>query len=144
MPAVRRDDPYGRFNFRVDVPGLGEMGFTEVSGLDAEVGVIEYREGGDALHPRLLPGLVRYPRVVLRHGMTGDASLFEWWKVGRDGSVARRDVTILLLDESGQEVARWNLRRAWPTKYEGPALNAGANEVAIESLELAHEGIELE
>ena len=144
MPT-RRDDPYPRFNFLVDVDGVERAGFTEVLGLEGEVEVIEYREGGDSTSAsRLLPGRVRYPRVVLRRGVAGDTSLFEWWNAIRDGSLDRRRVTVTLLDEARQPVARWNLPRAWPTKYVGPALNARASEVAIESLELAHEGIELE
>jgi phage tail-like protein len=144
MP-VARDDPYGRFNVLVEIDGVDKAGFGEVEGLAGHTDVIEYREGADKSNAfRLLPGLVRYPPVVLRRGFAGDASLFGWWKAVRDGDLDRRTVTIILLDEKRDPVARWRLRRAWPTKWEGPSLDARASDVAIETLELVHEGIELE
>jgi phage tail-like protein len=142
---VARDDPYGRFNFLVEIDGVAKAGFSEVEGLAGEIDAIAYREGADKSNAfRLLPGLVHYPRVVLRRGFAGDASLFAWWQALRDGAPDRRPVSIVLLDEKRQPVARWSLHRAWPTKWEGPSLNAKTSEVAIETLELAHEGIELE
>lgn len=144
MP-IAREDPYGRFNFLVEIDGVPRAGFAEVDGLAGEIDVIEYREGGDKTSaPRLLPGLVRYERVVLRRGFSGDASLFAWWKAVRDGALDRRTVSIVLLDETREPVARWSLRRAWPTKYDASPLNAKSSEVALETLELAHEGLELE
>jgi len=143
--AVQRDNPYLNFNFLVDL-GLGdEMGFSEVEVPSGEIEVIEYREGGDRVNSaRKLPGFAKYPNVTLKRGITGRTDLFEWWKSGRDGQVQRRNVTITLLDEQRQAVLRWHLRDAWPVKIEGPALNATGNEVAIETLELAHEGLEIE
>ena len=144
MPTAR-DDPYGRFNFIVEIDGVPRAGFSEVEGLAAEIEPIEYREGADRRSSsRLLPGLTRDARVVLRRGFGGDATLFEWWKAVRDGALDRRAVSIVLLDEKREQVARWNLVRAWPTKYEGPALDARNSEVALETLELVHEGLELE
>ena len=144
MPTAR-DDPYGRFNFLVELEGVARAGFSEVEGLGGEIDVIAYREGADRTNaPRLLPGLVHYPRVVLRRGFAGDESLFAWWTAAAAGELERRSVAIVLLDEKREVVARWLLRRAWPSKWEGPALNAKTSEVAIESLELVHEGIELD
>ena len=143
--AVQRDNPYLNFNFLVDL-GLGEeMGFSEVEVPSGEIEVIEYREGGDRVNSaRKLPGLAKYPNVTLKRGITGRTDLFEWWKSVRDGQAQRRDVTITLLDEQRQAVLRWHLRNAFPVKIEGPSLNASGNEVAIETLELAHEGLEVE
>jgi phage tail-like protein len=142
---VARDDPYGRFNFLVEIDGVAKASFSEVDGLAGEIDAIAYREGADKTNTfRLLPGLVHHPRVVLRRGFSGDASLFAWWKAVRDGTLDRRAVSIVLLDEQRQPVARWQLRRAWPAKWEGPSLDAKTSEVAIETLELVHEGIELE
>jgi phage tail-like protein len=143
--AVQRDNPYLNFNFLVDL-GLGdEVGFSEVEVPSGEIEVIEYREGGDRVNSaRKLPGLAKYPNVTLKRGITGRTDLFEWWKSVRDGQVQRRNVTITLLDEQRQAVLRWHLRDAWPVKLEGPTLNATGNEVAIETLELAHEGLEIE
>ena len=143
--AVQRDNPYLNFNFLVDL-GLGdEMGFSEVEVRSGEIEVIEYREGGDRVNSaRKLPGLTKYPNVTLKRGITGRTDLFEWWKAVRDGQIQRRNVTITLLDEQRQAVLRWHLRDAFPVKIEGPSLNASGNEVAIETLELAHEGLEVE
>jgi len=143
--AVQRDNPYLNFNFTVDIGVGDELGFSEVEGLSGEIEVIEYREGADPVNTaRKLPGLTKYSNVTLRRGITGRTDLFEWWKSVRDGQVQRRSVTITLLDEQRQPVVRWLLRNAWPIKLEGPALNATGNEVAIETLELAHEGLEID
>ena len=143
--AVQRDNPYLNFNFLVDIGVGDELGFSEVEGLSGEIEVIEYREGADRVNTaRKLPGLTKYPNVTLKRGITGRTDLFEWWKAVRDGQVQRRNVTITLLDEQRQAVLRWHLRDAFPVKIEGPSLNASGNEVAIETLELAHEGLEIE
>jgi phage tail-like protein len=143
--AVQRDNPYLNFNFLVDLGFGDEMGFSEVEAASGDIEVIEYREGADRVNSaRKLPGLAKYPSVTLKRGITGRTDLFEWWKAVRDGQIQRRNVTITLLDEQRQPVLRWLLRNAWPVKVEGPWLNASANEVAIESLELAHDGLELE
>ena len=143
--AVQRDNPYLNFNFTVDIGGGDELGFSEVEGLSGEIEVIEYREGADRVNTaRKLPGLAKYSNVTLKRGVTGRTDLFEWWKSVRDGQTQRRNVTITLLDEQRQPVVRWLLRSAWPVKIEGPSLNATGNEVAIETLELAHEGLEIE
>ena len=145
MVASKRDNPYPRFNFEVDIVGISDtLGFSEVELPSGEIGVIEYREGRDATTVRKLPGLVTYPNVTLKRGISGHLELFNWWKAVRDGNIERRDVSIKLLDEQRQEVMRWNLSRAWPVKLEAGPLNARANEVAIEMLELAHEGFEIE
>ncbi len=143
--AVQRDNPYPNFNFIVDL-GIGEeLQFAEVEIPAAEVEVIEYREGGDpASSSRKLPGRTRYGNVVLRRGLSGRLELWEWFKAVRDGQPLRRDVRITLLDEQRQPVQRWLLRDAWPTKYDPSNLNAKGNEVTIETLELAVEGIEIE
>ena len=143
--AVQRDNPYLNFNFLVDI-GLGEeIGFSEVDLPSGEIEVIEYREGADRVNTaRKLPGLTKYSNVTLKRGITGRTDLFEWWKSVRDGQLQRRNVTITLLDEQRQAVFRWQLRSAFPVKIESSTLNATGNEVAIETLELAHEGLEIE
>ena len=144
MPANKRNDPFGRFNFRLEIEGVTQAGFSEVSGLSNETEVIEYREGGDKVNTaRKLPGLTKYGNLVLKRGVTTDNSLWNWRKTVIDGAVERRSGSIILLDESRQEILRWNFFNGWPCKWEGPALKAKSNEVAIETLEIAHEGLEL-
>ena len=143
--AVQRDNPYANYNFAVDIGGGAEIEFAVVEIPSAEIEAIEYREGGDRTSAaRKLPGRVRYGNVVLRRGISGRLDLWEWFKAVRDGQPARRDVTITLLDEQRQPVQRWLLRGAWPVKYDPTDLNGKGNEVLIETLELAVEGIELE
>lgn len=143
MPNNPRNDPYGRFNFRLEIDGVVKAGFSEVSGLTTETSVIEYREGNERATPRKIPGLTKYSNLVLKRGVTSDKSLWNWRKAVIDGKVQRASGSVVLLDGSQQEVVRWNFREGWPCKWEGPALDAKSNDVAIETLEIAHEGLEL-
>ena len=148
--AVFREDPYPSLNFLVTITGVLDDGrsvrasFTEVSGLDVEVTPIEYRNGSEDITVRKIPGLKKYPNIVLKRGITGDLTLWHWMKTVIDGQVKRAEGTIVLLDESRQEVMRWNFRRGWPCKLTGPALKAKGNEISIETLEICHEGLEIE
>jgi len=145
MPANQRDDPYLNFNFRVEIDGIAIAGFSEADIGGGRIDVVVYREGTDTgSADRLLPGRVTYDPVVLRRGVTGEPALFRWWHEVVQGHVERRNVTIVLMDERRNDVERWVLRRAWPTKWTGPALNGRGNDVAIEELHLVHEGIELD
>ena len=143
MPASQRNDPYKSFNFIVEIDGIARAAFSEVSGLESETAVIEYRSGQDFV-TRKLPGLTRYANIVLRHGVTQDRELWDWRKNIVDGNPDRRNGSIKLLDDQLNEVLRWNFRDGWICKWEGPALNAKSNEVAIETIEIAHEGLELD
>jgi phage tail-like protein len=146
VPAIQRDNPYPNHSFEVSIAGVADdnLGFSEVELPSGEIEVIEYREGRDGTRVRKLPGLVTYPNVTLKRGINGYLELYNWWKSARDGDIRPTGVTIKLLDEQRREVMRWNLSRAWPVKLEAGPLNASANEVAIETLELAHEGFEIE
>jgi phage tail-like protein len=144
MAAPTRHDPYKNYPFRVEIDGLTSSGFAEVSGLSAEAEVIEYREGADVTSTRKLPGLITYANVTLRRGLTTSRELFDWWLTVVHGKVERRNVVIVLLDDQRAEVLRWILHDAWIAKVEFGDLNAKGTDVAIESIELAHEGLELE
>ncbi len=144
MPPASRRDPFKNFSFLVEIDGIASSAFTSVTGLAAEVEVIEYREGSDPVSSsRKLPGRVEYPNVTLSRGITTSSDLWDWWQTVVNGSVQRRNVAITLLDDSRTPVLRWLLRNAWIAKIEAPELHASANEVAIETIELAHEGLEL-
>jgi phage tail-like protein len=141
MPIGDRRDPYHSYNFLVEIDGITRAGFRECSGLDSSQEPINYREGSDPLTTRRLPGLVQYSNITLRWGISDDADLWEWRQAAADGKVERRNGSIVLRDDTGTEKLRWNFRDGWPTKWTGPTLNATGNEVAIESLEIVHEGI---
>ena len=142
MGTAARIDPFFNFNFLVEIDGIARAAFHEVSGFDSTIDVIEHREGGDNTTPRKLPGMTKHSNIVLKWGMTDDQDLYRWHRDTVRGNVQRRNGSIVLLDRRGQGVARWNFFNAWPAKWDGPDFNAEGNDVAIETLELAHEGVE--
>ena len=135
-------DPYGNYNFLVEIDGITRAAFQECTGFDSSVDVVEHREGGENITMRKLPGMARYSNIQLRWGVTDDRELYEWHRRIVRGDFERRNGSIVLLDRRGEEIARWNFVRAWPLRWTGPSLNAESADVAIESLELAHEGLE--
>jgi phage tail-like protein len=134
-------DPYINFNFLVEIDGIRRAAFQECSGFDSTVDVIEHREGGENTTTRKIPGLTKFSNIVLKWGMTDDVDLYNWHRRIVDGAIERKNGSIVLLDRSGRELARWNFIRAWPSKWDGPNFTAEGNDVAIETLELAHEGV---
>ena len=137
--------PYRNFNFVVEIDGIASAAFAEVDVPDVTIDVVEYREGSDKTSgTRKLPGRVHYANVRLRRGVSANLDLYEWVDAVRGGSLVQRDVAIVLHDAEHTEVMRWHVYRAWPVKYTGPSLNAKGNDVAIEELELACEGLAIE
>jgi len=142
MPPPARKDPFTAQHFRIEINGLTAAGFVSCTGLAAETEVIDYRLGNDKTPMRKLPGLHKFTNVTLKRGYTADRQLWDWYKGVLDGSVQRRSISIVLTDDAGIDLLRWNVHNAWPMKYEGPALNASSNDIAMETIELAHEGFE--
>jgi phage tail-like protein len=140
--ARRATDPFASFNFKLEIEGITVAGFSEVTGLNQESNVIDYREGQEGITPRKLPGLNKFGNITLKRGISPDLSVYNWRKTVTDGDIERRNASVVLHNEKHEEVVRWNLVNAWPSKYVGPDLKANANEVAIESIELTHEGVE--
>ena len=137
-------DPYNSFNFAVEIDGITRMHFQEASGLDSSIDIVEHREGGDNITNRKLPGMVKYSNIVLKWGMTDEMELYKWhrqWAIG-DPAAKRVSGSIVLYDRQRTERRRWNFKNAWPCKWTGPSFNAESSELAIETLELAHEGLE--
>lgn len=140
----KRDDPYQSFNFLVEIDNVTRAGFTECTGLTSETDPIDYREGADInLNVRKLPGLTKFPALVLKRGYTQDKSLWELRKKGINGQTQRFVGDLILLDEERKEVLRWRFQAGWIRQWQGPNLNAKTNEVAIETIEIVHEGLEL-
>lgn len=134
--------PMPNVHFLVEWAGT-RAGFSEVSGLDIEVEVIEYREGADPEYtPVKMPGRVSYGDITLKRGIVeGDGEFFGWLNTIKLNKVERRDVTISLLNENHEPVMVWKASNAFPRRLDGPFLHASRNEVAIETLVLAHEGL---
>ncbi len=143
MPQTgQRKDPYANFNFRVEIDGITRAAFHDVSGLESTTDVHPFREGGENTTLRKLPMLTKYSDIVLKWGITDDRELYDWHRQAVLGNVQRRHGSIVGLDRQGAEVVRWNFFSAWPTKYDAPTFNAEGTDVAIETLTLAHEGLE--
>lgn len=133
--------PHGKFRYTVEVEGLELGGFSEVSGFDASIDVIEYREGDKVQTPMKIPGLKKYGNITLKQGVADKDALYKWMETGFEKDVNRQTVTITLLDINGEPAASWQVINAWPTKYTAPDFNATSSEIAVETLELAHEGM---
>jgi phage tail-like protein len=137
--------PLSKYHFRVDWGGA-QIGFTEVTGLSMEFAVIEHRNGAAVDHGVVkLPGLRKFSNIVLKRAIAdNDKDFINWVKTVQLNSVERRNIVIILLNERHEPVVSWRVRNAWPCKYVVGDLVANSNEVLIETLELAHEGFEME
>jgi phage tail-like protein len=142
MPALY---PLPVFHFTVQWGGA-RIGFSEVTGLTQENQAIEYRDGSFPEYSTIkMPGLRKFTNIVCKRGVVaGDNDFFAWLSTVKLNTVERRDLVISLLNEEHNPVMTWKVHRAFPVKVEGPQLKASGNEVAIESIELAHEGLEVQ
>lgn len=161
----RASDPYLGARFRVEIDSINVAGFSEVSGLEAQVEVEEYQEGGENAFTHRLPTRVTHPNLVLRRGFV-DAQLWTWFyrttravdvrkPAGGEGEnegaeesappgVQRCHVAVVLCDPAGADVCRWGFADAYPVRWEGPGLQADQGAVAVEAVELTHEGVTYE
>jgi phage tail-like protein len=137
--AGQRSDPSENFRFLVEIEGIQQAGFMECTGLGSRIEVVEYREGGDDSAVRKLPGRVTYPDITLKWGVTKSRELYDWHRAVINGQLQRKNGSVVLLGSDRNEVLRWNFYEAWPSKWEGPTLNAMGNDVAIETLTLTCE-----
>src|ERR1700741_2474152 len=141
MATGSRTDPYGGYNFLVEIDGITQAGFQEVSGLDASTDATDYLEGTDPTHTPKLPGLNKFCGVQVKRRLPHLSRFWKWRATVIAGNVERRNGSIILMDQTGQEKLRWNFFNAWPSKWTGPALNATSSAVAVETLEITHEEI---
>lgn len=133
--------PQRNFRFKLEIDGLEAGGFSEVSGYDASVDVIEYREGDEVTTPRKLPGLTKYGNITLKQGASDSLVLFDWLNDISTGTIEMKTVTLTALDDEGNPSASWQIINAWPMRYQAPDFNGTGSEVAIETIEIAHEGM---
>jgi phage tail-like protein len=139
--AMRENDPFRSFRFRVEIDGINQAGFTDVSGIDTSIEAIDYRVGNDPTHSRKLSGLTKFSNITLKWGATNSIDMYTWIMNAMEGQVERKNIAIHAMDEEGGDIATWTVEAAWPIKYTGPTFEAKGNNVAMEQLELAHEGI---
>jgi phage tail-like protein len=137
--------PIPKFHFQVEWGG-SRIGFTEVSGLDISTEVIEYRDGASPEYSKVkMPGQRKFSNITLKRGtFAGDNQFYEWFNTVNLNQIERRDLTISLLNENHEPVVVWKVKNAWPTKVTPTDLKADGNEVALETLELVHEGLTIQ
>jgi phage tail-like protein len=147
--ARREQDPFGNFRFKLELSDVEVAGFAECTGLNIETKVLEYKEGGNNATTLKFPEPSTFGNITLKRGVTNSNELIEWQLDVVSGTFSKNSrssnpsIAIVLMNEKGEDVRRWNLIRAFPVKWVGPDLKASASEVAIETLELAHEGIQI-
>ena len=146
------DYPLPKFHFQVEWGGT-KIGFTEVSGLDVETEVIEYRHGASKEYSKTKqPGMIKYSNITLKRGtFQSDNEYYDWWKQNvffqegnSTGSKYRRDITISMLNEEHEPIVVWKIKNAWALKVQSTDLKADGNEIAVETIELAHEGLTIQ
>ena len=137
--------PLVKFHFQVEWGGT-KIAFTEVSGLDVETEVVEYRDGASPEYSKIkMPGMQKYSNITLKRGtFATDNEFFNWWNTVKLNTIERRDITISLLNEEHEPVITWKVKNAWPAKVQSTDLKADGNEVAIESMEIVHEGLTIQ
>lgn len=140
---MAQKNPYKNYRFLVEIDGIVQAGFKEVTIPDSSQDPIDYREGNDQPTVRKIPGLIKYGNVSLKVGMTDSMELYNWRKLVEDGKTDdyRKNMAIILINEQGDPKGRWEFSDAWPTKYDAPDLNATDNNIAIEAIDIVHQGM---
>ncbi|MEF8839212.1 MAG: phage tail protein [Haloarculaceae archaeon] len=141
MATGERTDPYANFRFNVEFDSLITGGFSRVRGLGVEIETEEYEEGGVNATTHVMPRRFSYPNVTLERGLTDEDGFWEWIERAKHGEAKRQTVRIILLDSTGEEARSWQLIEAYPVKWDGPELTGDGGRVAVETIELAHEGL---
>lgn len=137
-----RFDPYMSYNFLIEIDGLLTGGFTEVTGLESEIQLEEYQEGGMNDYVHKFPNRIVYPNLVFSHGLTAIDALWDWYESASKGKIKLRSGTIMLLDPKRLPITWWNFKDAYPIKWVGPQFDASNDtQVAVERVELVHRGI---
>ncbi len=139
---MAKKDPYRQFRFRVELSGIDQGGFSECSFGDTTTDPVEYREGDEPPVFRKLSGLTKYGNITLKWGLTDSMDIYNWRQdvIDKGAEENRKDVSIILINEAGEDKARWDITRAWPSKYDPTDFSSKGNEVAVETLEIVHEG----
>jgi phage tail-like protein len=139
--VARGTDPYGAFRFRVEILGLQVGGFNEVGGLEREVTVEDFREGGVNDHTHKLATVTKYPNLSLKRGLADKTELWQWHQDVVNGRIQKRQINLVLIDYANHDVWRWVFEKAYPVKWSGATFNAATSAVLVESIEFAHDGV---
>lgn len=140
---MTQSEAYTTSRFYVMIDNVAQAIFTEVSGLQVETEVMDYAEGGNNSFIHRLPGRTKVSNLTLKRGMTSSNELFKWYMKIARGTIDRRNLSVVMYDSQHKEVMRWNFIKAYPIKWVGPAFAAEGERNAVETLELAHDGMQL-
>ncbi len=141
-PGGIRPEPYLKYNFLVEIDGIAEARFMEVEGLNVTVDVIEFREGGEPSTPVLIPGLAHYGPLVLKNGLMENNELLDWMQTTVNGSMTRRNLSVIVLSAEGFEEARFNVKGAWPSSWSLSELSSDGLGPIVEQLVIQYEEFE--
>ena len=136
-----RTDPLSGYSFLVEIGGIREAGFRECSGLGAMTEPVEVNEGGLNSASHKFVGRTKQNNIILKWGLTASDLLYDWYRQIVNGQIKRESGSIIILNRTGQRSAQWDFINGWPTRWDGPELNATSSEVVVETLEIAHEGL---
>ena len=140
MPT-KRNLPLPDFRFLVEFGGTVQAVFHECTGLKTEIEMFEYQEGGENTFVHKLPGRRKWSNIIFKRGMTDSLDFWNWFNQVVAGNTSqRRDLSIILMDETHQSGMRWEVRKAFPIRWEGPSMKADGKAITVETLELAHHG----
>ncbi|BAY84779.1 phage tail protein [Calothrix parasitica NIES-267] len=134
-------DPFMSYNFAVEIGGVVVGGFSEVSGLSSEIELESYQEGGLNSYVHKFPKHTTYPNLVLSRGLINIDLFYIWYQATNQGLIQQLNGTVLLLNNQQIPVMWWSFKNAYPVKWDGPQLNASSDEIAVEKIELVHQGI---
>lgn len=140
---AERKDPFRNFRFKVVIDGIQVAAFSEATIPDTSTDAVDYREGTDPTFQKKLSGLTKFGNITLKKGITDSMDLYNWEKaVEQKGAMGnRKNLSLIVIDEAGNDKAQWDVVEAWPVKYDPSDLSGKGNEVMVETLELVHEGI---
>ena len=147
MPALvnsekqRSKDPHQGLRYWIQLGQIEIAGFRECSGLTIETEMFEYAEGGLNTYTHKLPVRRKYSNITLKRGMEEGQDLYQWYMKSANGKISRQNISIIIYDPLGEQVRKWDLQNAYPCKWIGPELKAESGALAIETLEIAHEGL---
>jgi len=141
MPNRRAHDHLTDHNWMLEIEGVTQGAFSEVSGLDSETEVIEYQDGNDLIL-RKRPGRTKYSNITLKRGYINNTELWDWRKAVMDGKIERKSGSVILAGDEGSEILRYNFFEAWPAKWKGFSLNGKGNSALTEEIEMVIERLE--
>lgn len=134
-------EAHANCRFYVEIDSIPHAVFTEVSGLQMEMETMDYAEGGNNSFVHRLPGRIKVGNLTLKRGMTSSNEFLNWYSQAMQGQIVRRNLSVVMYNSLGKELMRWNFLNAYPVKWTGPQFAASGNTLAVETMELAHEGV---